>query len=141
MRVWMLGYQGRRLPEVVEVLRTQGVRQVLDVRERAWSRKPDFSEEALRDGLRSRGIAYVHFPELGCSLETRERFRGEGSVEAFRLEYRKHLAQQEEGYQALVAAAGREPSAVLCLERRTEDCHRFLLRERLRSEGWEVVDL
>ena len=41
----------------------------------------------------------------------------------------------------LVEIASREVACILCAERKVTDCHRELIVEYLREQGWEAVDL
>jgi uncharacterized protein (DUF488 family) len=139
--IWTAGYQGRDLEEFLDLLRERGIAQVIDVRERPWSRKPGFSQTPLRDSLHARGLAYLHLPGLGCPSTVRGTFREHGALPEFRASYEEHLSRHPEDLAELERAARDSPSVVLCLERRVEDCHRYVLHQRLEREGWVVEDL
>lgn len=140
--VLALGYEKRTIEEVLDILDEGGVTLVADVRQNAVSRKPGFSKKRLSHALNERGIGYVHLPDLGCTRTMRAAKR-DGSVDRseYVAAYREHLAVHEEAYRHLVSLARDERLAVLCMERRIDDCHRHVLVERLRSDGFDVENV
>jgi uncharacterized protein (DUF488 family) len=120
-----VGYEGRTLPELVEELRALHVTVVADVRERASSRRPGFARTRLATGLAAAGIRYVHLPTLGSPPELRAGLHGDPPDEA-RARYGELLRTR--GADALEELAGlvrAEPTAVLCVERDEDRCHRW----------------
>ena len=127
-----VGYGGRRLSALVELLTTQSVDVLLDVRLKPVSAIPGFSGASLRRSLGAVGIEYRHAVELGNPPENRAPFR-DGPVETGRKTFRRIL---KEG-----AARGRLTDlalelterrvAVLCAERDHERCHRQVIIEEL----------
>ncbi len=140
-RVWLVGYERRSLADLLALLRAEGVRRVLDVRGRPESRKPGFSSRELEGHLRSGGIEYDGFPELGCDPAARWALHHGGSREAFESAYRQRLETSPGAWERLRDRVASAPTALLCTERRAEDCHRRVLGERLAQEGWTVVAL
>ena len=136
-----LGYEGRDLTEVLAIVRAEGIEQVLDVRENASSRKPGFGSEALQKALSEVGVTYAHLPDLGCEREARHAlWRGE-ATERFRARYRQRLADRPEAVRGLFRQVRNARSMLLCMERDPSRCHRMVLAERLRAEGFVVRDL
>lgn len=140
-RVLTLGYEKRSLRDVLAILGERGVRQLVDVRQRAASRKPGFAKSQLAASLARQGIAYVHMPSLGCSRLLREFKRGGGSTDQYVAGYRAELAEHEASLRRLVTLCRTTPSAVLCMERRLRDCHRQVLAEELGRAGFVVEDV
>ncbi len=116
---------------------------LIDVRAVAASRRPGFSKTALGNGLRERGIDYLHLRALGTPAKGREAARA-GRVAEMRAIYADQLETPEALValeQALEAAQGR-PAALLCYERDAPGCHRAMLAERLVARaGFQVIDL
>jgi uncharacterized protein (DUF488 family) len=144
MRVlFTIGYEGKTQAEFLDELETAGVELVLDVRAVAASRRPGFSKTALANGLRERGIDYLHLRALGTPADGRQAARA-GRIAEMRAIYSDQLETPEAGLaleQALAEAAAR-PSALLCYERGAPECHRSMLAQRMVArEGFEVVDL
>lgn len=139
--VFTLGYQRRRLEEVLEIVRQNAVEQVVDVRENARSRKPGFSSPELRAAFGAVGIRYTHLPELGCaSVARHELWRG-GGAQTFLEEYRRRLSDRPRALEILVERTRSARTLLLCLERDPGRCHRAVLSEELRARGFSTQDL
>ena len=133
--VFTLGYQGRDLHEVLEVVRHHAIAQVLDVRENAASRKPGFAEADLAAALAGIGVSYVHLADLGCAPASRHAlWRGEEGATFFE-EYRRRLSKRPQAFADLLRQVRAAPCLLLCLERDPSRCHRAVLAERLREVG------
>jgi len=132
-----IGYQGRSPDDLVAALRAASIVTVIDVRELPWSRRPGFSKRRLELHLAAAGIRYVHLRAAGNPRQNRLTAR---SVDECLLRYRAHLADVPEVLQEILAAAAREPIALLCYEADWEACHRSVLMEQLASlrPGLEV---
>ena len=142
-KLFTIGYEGKTQAEFLDELQAAGVELVLDVRAVAASRRPGFSKTALANGLRERGIDYLHLRALGTPADGRQAARA-GWVAEMRSIYADQLETPEAGLaleQALAEASGR-PSALLCYEREAPDCHRSMLAQLMvERAGYEVVDL
>lgn len=140
-QVFTLGYQGRDLNEVLQTVTQYAIEQVLDVRERASSRKAGFAAAELAQSLAGIGVAYVHLSELGCATGSRHSLWRGGSKERFLEEYRRRLSERPESFAELLRRIRTGRTLLLCLERDPTRCHRAVLAERLRAEGIVVQDL
>lgn len=138
--IFTVGYQGRSIDGFVDLLEREGVQRVADVRDNAWSRKPGFTGSTLAEHLDEAGIAYEHLGELGTPKRVRDAL-GEGELEDFETAYREHLAEQTDALERLVELAQDAPTAMMCMERDVEDCHRRMLAQRLEQQGWSLVHL
>jgi len=135
--VYTLGYGGRSKEEVLALLRSAGVKAVVDVRLRpdrasmgifAKAKTPD---KGLEHWLREAGFGYFSFVELGNIFVDRDDW--------------------EERYRQLLARAGDllterlaevpEPFCLLCAEKAPEQCHRRLIAEYLAERGYQVVHI
>lgn len=130
-----VGYQGRSVADLVAVLSGSGVRQLVDIRQVAWSRKPGFSKSQLADSLYRDGILYQHLPALGSPKALRDRVRSDGAYESFFAEYRAYLEQQTDALDEVVALASNGPVALLCFEADHRECHRSVVAEALTAKG------
>jgi uncharacterized protein (DUF488 family) len=143
--LWTIGYE-RTLPDdLVAELKAAGVARVVDVRQRAQSRKPGMSKTKLAQRLAADGIAYEHRRELGTPPEIRPFYR-RGAVREAGRRFREHAeAHAADALDALAheIAAGGPATALLCLEAEAAGCHRRVVAELLqeRVAGLEVVDL
>ena len=141
MRIFTIGYEGATVPEFVAALRGAGVKRVIDVRALPLSRRPGFSKTPLRGALAEAGIDYVHLKALGTPTEGRNAARAGRHSDMARI-YAGQLELPEAMAQAgqMLELAREKPSALLCMEREPEHCHRTLLLKAVAPEA-EVVDL
>lgn len=141
MRIFTIGYESTTMAEFIAALKEGGVRQVIDVRAIASSRRPGFSKTALRNSLAEEGIEYVHLRALGTPADGRAAARA-GRIDDLKRIYGGQLELPEAMAEAaqMVALAKEMPSALLCYEREPGGCHRTLLL-RAAAPDAEVVDL
>jgi len=63
--VYTIGYGARDLDDFIQVLLTNGIVYLIDVRSKPYSRyKPEFSKDALQCHLHEHGIRYVFMGDL-----------------------------------------------------------------------------
>ena len=112
-----VGYQGRSVDELIDVLRQGEVEVLVDVRLNPISRKPGFSKNPLSQALAEAGIGYRHERELGNPRENRDPFHRE--------RYEAHMREGGSAvYAELIELARSVRIALLCYERLHRDCHR-----------------
>ena len=150
-----IGVYGATLDSFLAALRKAKVEVVLDVRQRRGVRGPEYAwanSERLQAALAEAQIAYEHHKELAPTTELRQlqyreddrlgvgkRSRAELAPAYTERYTREILGQVELG--PLVAELP-DVSALLCVERDPEACHRSLVAERLHREfGARVVHL
>jgi uncharacterized protein (DUF488 family) len=122
---------------------------VLDVRQRRGVRGPEYAwanSQRLQAALAEAGIGYRHHPELAPTKELRQlQYReddrlGVGKRSRVKLapEYRRCYVREILGQVDLAPIVEELPpdaaSALLCVERDPEACHRSLIAERLAGE-------
>ncbi len=139
--IYTIGYQQAVQPELISLLKQNGVELLADVRARAQSRKPGFSKSNLAASLQEEGIAYRHFRTLGTPPEGRAAARA-GDRETLRRVYAGQLELPEAlaAMAELRALAMEERTCLLCYCRDASKCHRHLLVEAI-FEDFGVTDL
>jgi uncharacterized protein (DUF488 family) len=142
--VWTIGYERLRPEALAAELQAAGVERVIDVRERAQSRKPGMSKTRLGTMLAGHQIAYEHRRALGTPADLRALYRS-NKVERAAAGFREHVegtAADELDRLAAELASGPR-TALLCLEEDPATCHRRVITDALadRVAGLEVVDL
>jgi len=145
MRLYTIGHSTRTLDELVEVLRSFGVRTLVDIRTLPRSRHtPQFNREALSRRLPRRGIRYRHLPGLGGL----RRPRADSTNTAWRNASFRGFADYMETPEFAVAlrdlrALAREagPVAVMCAEAVPWRCHRSVVADALVAQGDEVLHI
>lgn len=141
MKIFTIGYEGTTVPEFIVALKAAGVERVIDVRALPLSRRPGFSKTALRGALDEAGIDYIHLKALGTPAAGRAAARAGRHAEleriyAGQLELPEAIAQSAQ----MLDLAREKPSALLCMEREPEHCHRTLLLNAVAPDA-EVAHL
>lgn len=136
-----VGYEGLEISEFLEKLESAGVKQVVDIRERAQSRKRGFSGKPLRTELAEEGISYRHIPELGSPTAIRTRYRATRNFDSFRRDYERYLKTRETYLALLATLIAVQRTALLCFERDSAACHRSLVSHRLERRGFSFNHL
>ncbi|NTU78853.1 MAG: DUF488 domain-containing protein [Chloroflexales bacterium] len=141
--LFSIGYQGHSIATFLEVLLAHGITTVIDVRERPYSRKPDFSKKRLTAHLAAEGVAYVHLVELGTPKPIRDAVRRSKDYPAFFTAVTPLIEAQEEALQIAITRARAETCVLLCYEGPVTECHRLVVAEALvrRAGDLHVVHL
>jgi uncharacterized protein (DUF488 family) len=141
MRIFTIGYEGATVGEFLAALQKAGVERVIDVRALPLSRRPGFSKSPLRASLEEARIEYIHLKALGTPAEGRAAARA-GRAEDLKRIYMGQLELPEAIAQSaqMLELAREKPSALLCMEREPERCHRTLLLDAVIDDA-EVVHL
>lgn len=153
-RVATIGVYGFDLDRFLAALQQAGVGLVLDVRQRRGVRGSEYSwanSKRLQAALTAAGIGYEHHKELAPTTELRQlQYReddrqgvGKRSRAELAPEYRERYTREILDRADLAALVERLPgdavSALLCVERDPEACHRSLIAERLAAEHGAAV--
>ena len=142
--VLTVGHSTRTLPDFIELLRSNAVSRLIDVRTVPRSRhNPQFNTDTLPVALEAEGISYEHIPGLGGfrrthpgSLNTGWRnksFRGYADYMQT-AEFAVHL-------RALITVAHHDRIAVMCAEAVPWRCHRSLIADALLVRGVRVEEI
>jgi uncharacterized protein (DUF488 family) len=137
MKCFAIGYQGRSLTGMCELLVEEGVDLLIDVRERAWSNRPEFRKTAIATALAAHGIEYVHVREAGNPFRPRA---GEviDALDCMR-RYRGYLRATPSVVEKMRLLIGRRKVALLCYEASSSDCHRGVLIAALQRSSPRVT--
>lgn len=127
-----IGYEGADASDFLATLELAGVTTLLDIREMAMSRRKGFAKTALRQGLASVGIDYVHEPRLGSPKAIRHQLRDDGDYAKFFREFGRYLKTQH-GLLEQLASELKGTVALLCFERDHAVCHRRAVADALRA--------
>ena len=152
-----IGVYGWTLDEFLEALRQADVALVVDVRQRRGVRGREYSwanAQRLQAALADAGIGYSHHKELAPTTELRHlQYRedarlgvGKRSRVELAPEYRERYLHEILDRVDLAPLVAELPadgaSALFCVERDPQACHRSLVAERLAEEhGVTVVHL
>jgi len=138
MRIFTIGYGGRKPEEFLALLVSHDVRGVVDVRLRpdrasmGCYTRAKTADKGIQALLARAGIKYASVVELGnVFLEWPD----------WRDAYRQLLDRAGDLLTTRLSAAGlglSEPLCLLCAEKSPSECHRGLIAEWLQSRGHEM---
>jgi uncharacterized protein (DUF488 family) len=142
--IWTIGHSTRELETLIAMLRSFAIELVADIRSFPGSRRyPQFNREALEKSLPENHIQYLHIKELGGrrkvspgSLNTAWRnaaFRGYADY--------METGDFRKGMQILEEAALKQNTAFMCSEAVWWRCHRSLVADYLKVQGWKVLHI
>jgi uncharacterized protein (DUF488 family) len=142
--LYTVGHSSRTLSELMELLRDAGIVCLVDVRRYPRStRHPQFDSVRLRKACEGESIFYHwvgeqlggHRTQAPDSLHTvlPEGLRGYADY----MQTEKFLKSVSQ----LIELATRGPTAILCAEKRPQDCHRSLISDYLRNSSVKVEHL
>ena len=152
-----IGVYGFTLDRFLETLRRADVHLLLDVRQRRGVRGSEYAwanSARLQSALEESGIAYRHHRELAPTTELRRlQYREDDRLgvgkrsrvalaPAYRERYTKEILDRVDLAPIVTELPTRGSSALFCVERDPEACHRSLIAARLAHEyGVHVVHL
>ncbi len=127
-----IGYEGSSLEDFIASLLLAKVEVLVDVRERAQSRRKGFSKSALTSALAEVGIDYIHFRELGDPKDGREAARA-GDTKEFKRIYSNVIRRKaaQEALEKIVKIAKKNNACLLCYERDPFTCHRKIITDKI----------
>ena len=125
-----LGYQGQSLDGLCRLLLAHDVVTLIDVRQNAWSNRPEFRKGRLKEAVNAVGVEYIHLLGVGNPFRPKP---GEelGFAECAR-RYRKYIVGRKDVLESVYAIACGQVAAVLCYEHESAMCHRSVLLEEVR---------
>ncbi len=128
------GHSTKPLDDFVHMLQAHAAKQMIDVRAIPRSRRnPQFNLDTLPKSLAAHEIHYLHMPGLGGRREPRpDSTNGAWRNDSFR-GYADYMqtAEFSENLTALIAAACRQRSVIVCAEAVPWRCHRSLIADAL----------
>jgi uncharacterized protein (DUF488 family) len=143
--IWTVGHSNREQSKFIELLASESIVKLADVRRFAGSRRyPHFNSDSLAKALAAAGIAYRHFAELGGRRTKRidDSPNTAWRVEAFNA-YADYMQTHEfrDAFDELAACAAQSRTAVMCAEALPWQCHRRIIADVFVARGWRVMDI
>jgi uncharacterized protein (DUF488 family) len=143
--IWTIGHSNRDLDAFLDLLRSEAIDLLADVRRFPGSRThPHFSGEALKAALAGAGIAYRHFAGLGGRRgKPRPNSPNVGWRVASFNAYADHMDSPDfrDDFETLVTTAEDHRVTLMCSEAVPWRCHRRLIADALVVRGWKVRDI
>ncbi|HEV2386477.1 MAG TPA: DUF488 domain-containing protein [Candidatus Acidoferrales bacterium] len=137
-----VGYSGRKMQEIMTVLLAHGVSTLVDIRYNPISMyRPELSKNNLSRALALRGIAYVHFPQLGVPRDIRAKAIDTGTRDVIWHWYDDMVASFFGSNLHFFLNGFEHPVALMCTEIDPHECHRHRLSlalEKMGMKGFEI---
>lgn len=128
--IFTVGYERRDGEDLISALIDAGVDTLIDVRERPFSRKPDFRRGPLEAICEEAGIDYQSWTRLGSTQHQRENLKSSGDFSEFRRRFKSFAKRgREEDIVELAKYCNGRSVALICYERCHDECHRSVLAE------------
>ncbi|AFL82467.1 hypothetical protein Aeqsu_3029 [Aequorivita sublithincola DSM 14238] len=142
--IWTIGHSTRSLEEFLILLNSFNIKTLVDVRHYPGSRKfPQFNKDSLEVSLPEYGIEYTHLVNLGG----RRKPIPNSKNDAWRLDSFKGYADYMEtetfqkSLKILEEIASEKNTAIMCAEAVWWSCHRSMISDILKVEGWTVLHI
>lgn len=138
-----IGYEKAALDDFIATLNDNNIEVLVDIRERAQSRRKGFSKTALAEATNAAGIEYLHFRTLGDPKEGREAARA-GRMDEFRTIFSAVLAGEsaQSALSEVEKLVKSKRICMMCYERDHLCCHRKLVSDELEQMlGCKTVHL
>jgi hypothetical protein len=134
-KLFTIGYEGKSLEKYLQLLISNDVGMLCDVRRNPVSMKFGFSKKQLSSAARSMGIQYLHIPELGIESNKRKKLESEADYVKLFDAYRKNtLPLQKDAIDRIVGLIWTyKRVALTCFEANHEQCHRGCVSDAVGS--------
>jgi len=143
-KIWTIGHSTHPFEEFVAMLKSFQIELVADIRSFPGSRRyPHFNKEILENLLPLNEIEYVHLRDLGGRRKTNINSHNTGwRVAAFR-GYADYMETElfKKGVEELECLGGKKTVAFMCSEAVWWRCHRSLVSDYLKHNGWTVIHI
>jgi uncharacterized protein (DUF488 family) len=142
--IFTLGHSTRPIDEFIELLRANGVQQLIDIRTIPKSRhNPQFNSDALAKSLRAARIRYLQMKELGglrhAKPDSINLGWGNASFRGF-ADYMQ-TPEFEAALEHAAHLAAARATALMCAEAVPWRCHRSLVADALLARGIRVLEI
>jgi uncharacterized protein (DUF488 family) len=145
LRIFTIGHSTRSFNEVLELLNSNGVTELVDVRSYPSSRKfPQWDQAAIEEALPG-NIGYRWIRDVGGRRHSPKGFNSPNNgwrVKAFR-DYADYMAteQFQTGLAELMQVANESVPVIMCSEAVPWRCHRRLITDALIVAGVSVFNI
>lgn len=131
MEIFTAGYEGETINQYIDKLRDAGITMLIDIREKAISRKKGFSKTALKDLLNENNIAYLHLRDLGSPTTIRKQLHEDKDYITFFEKYNEYLNQHESTLFEIISKIENERACFMCFEKNHRQCHRSAVVKKI----------
>lgn len=142
--IYTVGHSNRPWEDFASLLTNYSIQWLVDIRTLPGSKKyPHFNQENLIPELSSMGISYCHLAELGGRRKPRPDSKNTAWRNSSFKGYADHMETEEfsNGIAKLTTRASNEHVAMMCSEAVWWRCHRALVSDHLKINGWKVIHI
>lgn len=144
LTIFTIGHSTRPIDEFIELLRANGVTQLIDIRTIPKSRhNPQFNTDALAASLRAAHILYVHLKELGGLRHAKPDSVNLGWRNASFRGFADYMQtpEFETALDRVIGLAEERPTTLMCAEAVPWRCHRSLVADALTVRKIRVLEI
>ncbi len=139
--IFTIGHSTHTLGDFIAMLKSFEIEVLADIRSFPSSRKfPQFNQENLKVSLPENGIEYIHFKDLGGRRKVLPNSQNTAwRLDAFR-GYADYMETEDfkKAIKNLKKIAMEKRTGFMCAEAVWWSCHRSLVSDYLKNEGWNV---
>ncbi|HXL57233.1 MAG TPA: DUF488 domain-containing protein [Chitinophagaceae bacterium] len=142
--IWTIGHSTRTIDHFISMLHSFNIESVADIRSFPGSRRyPHFNKEALTISLPANGIKYIHLKDLGGRRPAKPDSINTGWRNAAFRGFADYMQTDDfkKGIEQLEEIAATKRTAYMCSEAIWWRCHRSLVSDYLKLEGWTVYHI
>ena len=143
-QIWTIGHSTRSIESFIQILKAYDIKVLADVRSLPGSDKfPQFNQDNLMVSLNENGIEYRYIPLLGgLRPAKKDSLNDAWRNKSFR-GYADYMETDDfkKGINILVTLAGQKNTVIMCSEILWWRCHRSMIADYLKSEGWTVCHI
>ena len=142
--IWTIGHSTRSFEEFLDMLHSFSIELIADVRSYPGSRRfPQFNKEALEVSLPQDNIQYAHLKNLGGRRKANPDSKNTAWRHAAFRGYADYMETNifKDGIIDLANRALKQRTAYMCSEALWWRCHRSMISDYLRSQGWDVMHI
>ena len=143
-KIWTIGHSTHTAEKFIAMLKSFQIEVVADIRSFPGSRRyPHFNKEYLSNFLPQHGTEYIHFPGLGGRRKPRDDSKNNGWRLASFKGYADYMETKsfEAAISELQNLARIKRVAFMCSEAVWWRCHRSLVSDFLKFNGWAVFHI
>lgn len=142
--IWTIGHSTRSIEEFIAILMSFRIGAVVGIRSFPGSRKfPQFNKEALEVSLPQNELRYIHLKNLGGRRKVNTHSKNTSWRHLSFRGYADFMETDEfkEGIKELEQVASKQRTAYMCSEAVWWRCHRSLVSDYLKINGWKVMHI
>jgi uncharacterized protein (DUF488 family) len=133
--LYTFGYEGLDIDSFISRLKEVGIKTIVDVRQLPLSRKKGFSKRSFATALADVGIAYSHWPMLGCPKVIRDTYKADADWKRYTSSFNAYLREQDSTIRELATAVRGTTACLICFEADYSFCHRTFVARAAHRHG------